>query len=1208
MTTSESASALREVDGRDLRRGLLVMRASRLEALIAPLVELLVATRPRNVLAPQTIVAAHPGMAQWLHGQLARAPGMGGIAANLDVTLPSSWIDDLARKTLDRKALSLPRYQQKHLRWTIHEVLASDFGAIGVTDARVATYLRGDADSIATADLARRRFQLADRLARIYTRYLVYRPDWLRAWETGSRNVASRAGSNAVLAATEADLLAPLWQHLHARLGAHRGDVVTELIERLDHADADEEDALHVFGLSHLAPSELAVLRAYARTRPVALYVPDPCREYWAGLGRDLDSLRGYRKDEEARIAAAGEKDYWVDQGHPLLARWGRMGQHFMLALSDGRGDVLEDVRHWQDEQAFVPSNRLERLQQSFRELKPDLLKVGAQAATAQSEIDDASLRIHVCHTRLRELEVLRDQLLDAMQSSAIKPSGIVVMAPDIQAYAALIPAVFGVPGDARERLPYHLSDIAIASSHSLFKAFTRLLELPAMRISAPEVVDLLGVAEISRRLGLDAAAVDMLSDWLRESRVAWALDAKFRERFGVPAIAEHTFAWAMDRLLAGYLMADAANSDRQPAVTLADGSELAPLTGIHGPAAEHLGALDQLLQEIQALCDLAERSLPASEWAQRLEARFDALFRIDAMDREAREASTCIRQFIRALGTEPGNAGEDPELHFSVVRDLLVERLSAAPERQRFLMGGITFCGMVPQRAIPFRLVAVLGLNDGEFPRQGSDAGLDLMGRYRRLGDRDVRSDDRYLFLETVMSARERLHLSYIGESVRDGKPRNPASPLAELMAALDQASGLAEDDADERPWLVQHPLQPFNRRYFDGEDPRLFSYDPRYAAMVGGGSEAAVPAFLDNSVTRDVDVGTSITLRELHDYYRDPARQVLARRMQIRLDALEDERLPQDEPIEARFEAWESIARKLFFEVLARRANGLADSLDEVPAWIRLSGRMPPGRAGEQAWENEKSACQALLAALDESAWFASAMPPLGSHEFDIVIDSLRLSGRIEQLVLGADQVEWRLLRVFPDSKTGKLKEEKSLTFKERIPLFLDWALLRLDTSRREAPLPGIRLSGLVKGKADWLGSFDRWDQALIDAEPARRLSMLDDLQQRVVALIAFWRDSQGRPHWYFPKASWEIVKDEAAAKIANKHIDEIPHGVGGTWIAGHQGGIGERDYSPGYARLLAGDVEFAADTPELAALASTARQLKAWISLDPEPEVQA
>src|SRR5262249_13705885 len=160
------------------------------------------------------------------------------------------------------------------------------------------------------------------------------------------------------------------------------------------------------------------------------------------------------------------------------------------------------------------------------------------------------------------------------------------------------------------------------------------------------------------------------------------------------------------------------------------------------------------------------------------------------------------------------------PLLEFGVVRDVLLDRLDAVPERQRFLLGGVTFCGMVPQRSIPFRVVAVLGLNDGEYPRAGSDGGLELMNTPRRLGDRDVRSDDGSLFLETVMSARDLLHLSFIGEGVRDGKPRNPAAPLAELMAALDGAArGGGEARLNEtaelharhlRPWLVRHPLQP--------------------------------------------------------------------------------------------------------------------------------------------------------------------------------------------------------------------------------------------------------------------------------------------------------------------------------------------------------------------------------------------------------------
>ncbi|MEO7936767.1 MAG: exodeoxyribonuclease V subunit gamma, partial [Dokdonella sp.] len=227
MTSSDSQAVLRSVDARTQSNGLMIMRASRLEALIAPLVQLLAATRPINVLAAQTIVAAHPGMAKWLNGELARAPGMGGIAANLDVTLPSSWIDDLARRTLGKKALSLPRFQQKHLRWTIHELLAGNFASIGITDARVSAYLRGANEVKSDDDLARRRFQLADRLARIYTRYLVYRPDWLRAWENGSRTVATAHDADPMMRATERDLLAPLWQQLCTKPGMHRGEVVS---------------------------------------------------------------------------------------------------------------------------------------------------------------------------------------------------------------------------------------------------------------------------------------------------------------------------------------------------------------------------------------------------------------------------------------------------------------------------------------------------------------------------------------------------------------------------------------------------------------------------------------------------------------------------------------------------------------------------------------------------------------------------------------------------------------------------------------------------------------------------------------------------------------------------------------------------------------------------------------------------------------------
>jgi exodeoxyribonuclease V gamma subunit len=1224
---------LRAVDAASQAHGLVIYRASRLEALLPPLRQLMAATPPPHVLTPHTLIAAHPGMRQWLGGALAREYGSGGIAANLDILLPSAWIDRLAQRELGQRAVALPGYQRQHLRWTVHAALGSEVP--GVTDARIAVYLQAHAETDGArgrgasngADAARRRFQLADRLARVYSQYLVYRPDWLRAWEQGRYHAATRGATDSVAATTEAQLLGPLWRHIRARLGAHRGDIVADLLDKLERGapSAAASETLHVFGVSHLAPSELAVLRAFARHRLVAMYVPDPCREYWGGLARELPALRAQQHEEEARIEAAAGNEYWAPQAHALLGSWGRLGQHFIMSLADGDGDVLEDVRHWQDARPEPPRDRLARMQQSIRQLQPSLLAVDlADAAVAAAERADASLRIHDCHTRLRELEVLRDQLLDALATpgadgAALKPSDIVVMAPDIQAYVPLIPAVFGVPGDARERLPYHLADVAVAHGHGLFTAFQRWLDLPGTRLTAPEVVDLLAIPEVARRLDLDAAGLDELTQWLRRSRVAWALDGAFRERYGVPPIAEHTFGWAMERMLGGYLMADAEGADRQASVLLADGSELAPLTSIHGPAASNLGALDQLLGEVQALCDLAGKSLPASTWAPLMERRFEAFFRVDPGDRAARDAQNLLLRFIRGLANEPAAAGEDPLLHFAVVRDLLAERLAAAPERQRFLLGGITFCGMVPQRAIPFQVVAVLGLNDGEFPRTDSDGGVDLMTRCRRLGDRDVRSDDRYLFLETLMSARRRLHLSYIGQGVRDGKPRNPAAPLAELLAALDAAAGLRADDRQaDRPWCVRHPLQPFDRRYFDAADPRLFSYSAAFAAMHGRAQAAAVPAFLDEAAldaarelagpklaAAGAAPPTVVTLRELAGYYKDPAKQVLQQHLHLSLDALDDERLPQREPLAAQFSRLDGVTTRLFFdEGLAAGAEALA----QPPAWLRLGGLMPPGEPGAVAWEDERTAVNALLEQARALPGFAVGIPAASRHAIDLELGAWRITGQVERVFAGECEgvAHWCLLRPFPAGK-GKLKAEPDLGFKERVPLFLEWALLRLHGARGLGTVPAVRLHALIADKdRRWQDGINAWDARFMAAPMEGRTSMLADLERRVARLLQWWRAAQSAPRWYFPKTAWASIKTElypSARKAKADDADTAQAQSGATkaaqaWASAHDGG-GERNYALGYNQLLAGEASFAPDTPELDALHAFAQALHANIS---------
>jgi exodeoxyribonuclease V gamma subunit len=1126
--------------------GITVFRASRLEALLEPLDHLLATQTPASPLAPQTVVAAHPGMRQWLAGALARRRGPGGIVANLDIVLPSGFLDTLARQVLGEGAVSPRGWRREWLRWRIHEVLA------GPPDAALAAYLTGP-------DAALRRFQLADRLARIYIQYMAYRPDWLSDWSY-SKPTFDGAGFHPAL-----------WRQLRQALKEpHRGERLAELGAALreGRAGGGSDDPLHVFGLSHLAPAELQVLQALAVHRPVVFYLPDPCRHFWAGLRDQRARLRELARDPHGDEASA----YILDQDHPLLAAWGRLGQHFMLSMQ--ALDAAVDMRHFRDERESdqAPACLLERAQESLRRLEPALM--ANDARPRDQRLHDRSLRVHATHSRLRELEILRDALLrERAERPDLEPADIVVMAPDIGAYLPLLPAVFGEAGRAEGPLPYHLADVPLARAQPLFAAFRQLLALPASRLSAPELVDFLGQPAVQRRLGLDDGALDALTQWLATARAAWGLDPAFRETMGVPATEEHTLSWAMDRLVAGYIHG---SEDLDTVLRLPDGAAMVPVPGVAGSAAPALGALDHVLQQLAGLRSDAAAERPASEWARRLEERLDALFLPDLADASAVEAMDQLRGLLRALAGEPGELGLDPALSFPVVKQWLDERLSAVPERQRFLAGGITVCGMVPQRAIPFRVVAVLGLNEGEYPRSDVDAGLDPIGRpgLRRLGDRDVRSDDRYLFLETLMSARDALHLSYVAFDEVDGSPRNPAAPLAELMAALPPGE-IAGEKTLAPAWRVEHALQPFDRRYFDGSDPRLYSYRSDFAGMVGGA--ASLPTLMPEAAPAPAPAPASelrtVSIAELRRYFRDPARVQLADRLGARLDALDESGLVEDEPLEPRLDRLDSPLRALCLQALRDPATPLPA---QAPEAMRLAGLLPAAGLGVAAWRREIDAARALV----DTARAREALAPLlaaGLPETTLALrrelGRFRITGDLDNSFAAADTF-W-VLGLYPHRE-----REAELDLRERVPLFLAWALARLAP---ENAAHALRLAALVgKPGTKWQDGINTWDADLLAAPPEGRAYMLADLEQRVLGLLELWARPATGPAWYFPRASNVLARGKDDAD--------------GAWQI-------ERGYSPGYARLLGRGLDFDEGTPHFEALKRQAEEIAEALRIGPE-----
>ncbi len=1217
-------------------RGLLVLRASRLETLAGHLHVLLAMTRPEGLLAAQTVIAAHPGMRPWILDQLALHAGPGGVVANVDVVLASAWLDALAQARLGQRAVALPGYRRGPLTWTLHELLAPKAaGAVGVRDARVAAYLDAALDATdaaadaatdavttmhAEGERARRRHQLAEHLAGLFQQYLVYRPDWLRAWQRGDDRAACGAGRAvpAALAATERELLAPLWRAVSTRVGVHRADLLTALQSSL-RSDGSALAPLHVFGLAHLSLPELALLREVAAHTLVFLYLPDPCREYWGGL--EADARAGFLGEEATLLDAAGDGDYWHPQTHPLLARWGRLGQHFFASIGDGAMRELTDLR----EQPAALRHRLGRVQESIRALDPALL---AEDPTMPEALADASLRVHACHTRLRELEVLRDAILDAIEHRGVRPQQIVVMAPDIAAYAPLLPAVFGSAGDARARLlPYHLTDLPLAQGHRLLQLFARLLALPGQRLSMPEFADVLAVPEVQRRFDLDGDDVTRLREWLASTRVAWALDGAHRARFGVPPIREHTFAWALDRLLAGYLLPTSGNAAAAQAVTLPDGTRLLPVPGADGPAAAALGALDALLVELQRWLDLAHREQPLSAWTRALRERLAALWRVDTDDADARSAEAAILRALGALDNDAAVAGLDPELHFRVLADLLQAALAKVPEQQHAAGGGITVCGMVPQRALPFAMVCVLGLGESDFPRRRHDSGLDLMRRLRRVGDRDAGDDDRYLFLETVMAARVQLHLSWIGQSVADNHACNPAPPLAELLAELDRAAGLdATDTHTPRPWYVQHPLHPFDPRYHDagtGAGTAETAPDPRLFAYREGAADLPPPPPLpvtSAAAAASAPWPGAIALAHLCEYWRYPARNLLEHRLGMSLAALDVEQLPEHEPLDDTLAARDAIPRRVFFERLAAELPMDASARITPPDWLALGGLLPPGAPGARAWQR---LCE-QLAALDAAR---RAHPALGAQQVLRVQRravtamvpcpdhaEVMVTGQTGEVVETADGSLW-VLRTFVAAGKPELKRADHVHFGERVPLFLDWALLRL-SQPAHVPVRAAWLLAEGKQQDTWLDDLNDWESHWRTADARLRALMTANLHARLARLLGWWHDAAADPLRYFPHSSWQAL---ARAPAATEHAATAEHTVAvasrdadtGTdtaesfaaavqkeWAGdGHR--KGERGFDH-YTTRLGADLDFNTNQVALRALTAHATELGACLRL--------
>jgi exodeoxyribonuclease V gamma subunit len=606
-----------------------------------------------------------------------------------------------------------------------------------------------------------------------------------------------------------------------------------------------------------------------------------------------------------------------------------------------------------------------------------------------------------------------------------------------------------------------------------------------------------------------------------------------------------HSFAFGRDRLMLGWLTGDDAAFD---------GFEgMVPVAGVAGSSADALGKLDALLALLAEAHAVCAQPRSASDWSDWLRGWLQRLLAADPHDADEGAALDAVFKCAGALRRECDGAGVDPDLGWPAVREALSLRLAEVPRQQRFLPGGVTFCGMVPARVIPFRVVCLLGMNDGEFPREGSASALDLMQRAPRAGDRDARREDRYLFLESLMAAREVLHLSYVGESAADGSPRNPAAPLAELLELLDARHGidaLKDEERDAaRTWVVRHALQPFDAAYFDGSDARRFSYAQDYAAAAPSLLPRDPRPFANFAHERDTATVGALDLAALQRALRDLPRHALQQGFGIRLDALDSDEGGDSEPLEARLDARDAIPQRLLRTALA---EGMAHAPAAPPAWLAGSGLLPPGLPGEQAYADLARHVDAAL------QWVADEQPSLSGagarpRTASVVLgDGSTLGGTLTRVFDG----EAGAAAIVFEARVGGTTDLRSL-----LSLFVEWALLALSLPD-DAPLPRAVLLCTVADKdTGQVGATASPEAARWSEGQADRLAHREDLSRRLTRLVALVREAEQTPAWLPPRTTWSYLAAKPGRSLGDARA---------TW-EGRSKARGESDWA-NYA-LLAG-----------------------------------
>lgn len=856
---------------------LFLYQSNRLETLAQMMMQVQQKTPLSSPFSPEHILIQSQGMRRYVEQFLAKNQG---IAANIQFSLPAQFAWQLMRVHLPHVSALNP-FSSEVLRWRLLALFSSETFAnnddFQAARESLSDYLNNGAFA---------QYQLAGELADIFDQYLVYRPDWIAAWQNHQqpKELAQEPHANWQKA---------VWRYLDdgSYSTAHRAQLWQDLLTQLSQPENPSHERYCIFGIASMAPMYLTLLKQLSLHHDVHIFALNPCELYWG----DLKELREIAQEETLALRDFSPE---AEMGHPLLASLGKQGRDFFNQLSEYEAQnrdehnifpatslsgsllhqlqydiqtlslpepyhaqtVLDQQLHYLQQSVFPKQPETERsVQATFNQGNP------TQRILAQLKADK-SIQIHNCHSPLRELTVLKEQLLAILsERNDIELHDIAVLTSNIEPYAPFIEAIFGTHCADKKPLFYNIADVKRAHTLSLLKTLSQLLELFNSRFEVDNVLSLLKNDGLLRAAKLSHDDYPLIADTVKQLNIHWGINQKHRQQFNNENQKPNDlFTWqsGLNRIISGWLLPENESNAWQ---------NIQPFS--MNPA--FLNIMSRFVLWVNRLCQWQEKwqqAASVSEWCDRTRELIETFYQQDKDD------LTAYQQLDQSLQQWQAES-ELAQLNTLISANVATQHINRFLQSQSdsgFLRGGITFCSMVPMRSLPFKVLCLLGLNDGDFPHNTPVSVFDLIHKKPRSGDRSRRNDDRYLFLESLISAREILYLSYVGKDIRTNNERAASVLLNELIDCVAEKVALPRKILHQN-WPINHPLQPFSRQYFSG-CPDLFSTRQDYADALNHENNTRTPFIELSPLPSDAPQATqAIEQDDLIQFWRNPLKHFL-------------------------------------------------------------------------------------------------------------------------------------------------------------------------------------------------------------------------------------------------------------------------------------------------------------------------------------------